>query len=109
MGEPRMSIFGLFAKRPEHTVTNPKVLVCTLNPQFADECSTDGAIYSRHYKRTDVVALSSVDELVRTINRGDYDVIHLFCSLVSGGLPAGTGDAAMTGSELIELCCKRDV
>lgn len=102
-----MTITGLFAKRAEEIITDSKVLVCSLDPRFRDAFEVDLAVYLRHYRNVNAVPCSTIEGLRGTL--AGYDIVHLFCNISPDGAPVDWTHATLTGSDLINRCCKRDV
>lgn len=81
--------------------------MCSIDSCFRESLESDSDVYSRHYPRVDAVFLSGIKELLKRIETG-YDVVHFF-GRFSGGVLIDASGATLTGSELIEKCCGRDV
>lgn len=103
-----MGIKNLFRKssHSEDEVVGSKVLVCSLDPKFAELLDADRNSYRRFYPTTTAVTFTSVQELSAAIGKG-YDVVHLFCDASPEGIAAG--GATITGTSLIQMCCDSGV
>ena len=105
-----MGIKELFRKpgRNEDEVVGSKVLVCSLDPKFAELLDADRNSYGRFYPTATAATFTSIKELSAAIGKG-YDVIHLFCDASPEGIIAGGSGATITGTSLIQMCCDSGV
>ena len=62
-----MGILDLFRK---DEVVGTKVLVCTIDHQFAELVNEDAAIYERRYPATTKAIFSGLGELMEAVERG---------------------------------------
>jgi len=100
-----MGILDLFRK---DEVVGTKVLVCTIDHQFAELVNEDAAIYERRYPATTKAIFSGLGELMEAVERG-YDVVHLLCDVRSSGEITDSSGSAVTGTQLIDKCCESNV
>ena len=105
-----MGIKNLFRKssHSEDEVVGSKVLVCSLDPKFAELLDADRNSYRRFYPTTTAATFTSLQELSAAIGKG-YDVVHLFCDAPPEGIVAGSSGATITGTGLIQMCCDSGV
>lgn|GEM_PF-1372733 len=103
-----MEMTVLFAKRLQQIAAGSKVLICCLDPCFREALDDDFNIYSSHYRSVDAVILSDIKELMGALDKG-YDIVHLLCPVAAGGLIEDSSGATLLGSDLITMCCERDV
>jgi hypothetical protein len=103
-----MGIKDLFSKRSRDEVLGSKVLVCSLDPKFAEMLSTDAASYGRFYPTPTATTFASIEALLGAIGQG-YDIVQLFCDVSPEGVMSDGSGAKITGTALIEKCCDSDV
>ena len=103
-----MALRDLFSKRRKDEVNGTKVLVCALDPKFAEFLRIDSVSYSRSYPGVTVREFSTMDELSEAIDQR-YDIVHLFCDVSPNGMVSDRSGNTITGTSLIERCCDSDV
>ena len=64
-----MGIKNLFSKRSRDEVLGSKVLVCSLDPKFAEMLSTDAASYGRFYPTLTATTFASIEALLGRLVR----------------------------------------
>lgn len=100
-----MGILDLFRK---DEVTSSKVLVCSLDPRFADWLKMDSGVYKRFYASTTSTAFANVADLTQALNQ-KYDIVHVLCSLnATGAITDGIG-GSISGTDLIGKCSEGNV
>ena len=103
-----MGIKDLFRKRSHEEVVGSKVLVCSLDPQFAELLHVDGNSYRQFYPAPTVTTFNGIHELSGAIGKG-YDIVHLFCDASPEGIITDSGGPNTTGTDLIKMCCESGV
>ena len=103
-----MGIRDLFRKKGQPEIVGSKVLVCSLDPNFADLLNADSNSYSQFYPTPTATTFNSIQELSGTIRKG-YDIVHLLCAASPEGIVTDSGGATISGTNLIQVCCDADV
>lgn len=103
-----MGIKDLFRKHRHEEVVSSKVLVCSLDPKFAELLDADRNSYGQFYPNSTAASFADIQELLAAIGKG-YDIVHLFCDASSEGIITDNSGAAITGTNLIQMCCDSDV
>jgi hypothetical protein len=75
---------------------------------FRDQFAADSSSYSKYCGAVDAVHLSDIEDLLAFVAAG-YDIVHLFCPMLSGGMLIDGKQRTLLGSDLIAHCCKHDV
>ena len=107
MEEP-LGIKDLFRKHSHEDVVSSKVLVCGLDPKFAELLNADRNSYSQFYPNPTATTFTGVQELSAAIGKG-YDIVHLFCDASPEGKITDNSGGIITGTNLIQMCCDSDV
>jgi len=97
---------GLLERFRRDEVVGTRVLVCAVGSGFDGLLKRDADAYKNHYSVTTAATFAGIDELLRAIREGQYDVVHLLCRVDSSGQIDGSGTR---GTELIEDCCASGV
>ncbi|SRR5260221_8037136 len=90
------------ANTPQGNASGPKVLVCSLD-QYDEFLQADSDIYLRHYRHVESVILPGLAGLLMALQER-YDIVHLLCSLSSGGVLRDQTEASLLGTDLITKC-----
>jgi hypothetical protein len=102
-----LGFLDLFKKRKDEVV-GTRVLVALLSPKFAELATADYRSYSQFYPATTQSVFESPEEFLDEIEKG-YDVVHLFCDVMSGGNIAVGEGCEIPANRLIQKCCESDV
>ena len=102
-----MGILDLFRKSKDE-VRGAKVLVCSLDGRFEDLLREDSEIYRAYYRDTNNEVLHGVQGLLGRLKE-KYDIIHLIADVTEAGTIRDASGHEVTGTELIERCCDRNV
>jgi len=103
-----LGIKDLFRKHSHEEVVSSKVLVCSLDPKFAELLDADRNSYGRFYPNSTAASFAGIQELLAAIGKG-YDIVHLFCDASPEGIITDKSGAAITGTNLIQKCCDSGV
>lgn len=95
-----------FFRRDE--VVGSRVLVCAIDPRFAELVTTDSQIYQRFYRFTKATLFSTVHELTEALGHR-YDIVHLFCDVTPSGVLIDRESNKMRSTGLLEKCCLTNV
>lgn len=99
-----MGLRDLFRKQSDDEVIGSKVLLCSLDPKFAELLRIDSNSYGQFYPTPTATASTSMQELTGAISKG-YDIVHLFCDASPNGIITDSAGTQISGANLIQLCC----
>ena len=100
-----MGLRDLFRKQSNDEVVGSKVLLCSLDPKFAELLRIDSNSYGQFYATPTATTSTSIQELTRAISKG-YDIVHLFCDASPEGIITDSGGTQISGTNLIQICCE---
>jgi hypothetical protein len=103
-----LGLRDLFRKQSNDEVVGSKVLLCGLDPKFAEWLKIDSDSYGQFYPAPTAITSTSIQELTRAISKG-YDIVHLFCDASPEGLITDSSGAQISGTDLIQVCCESSV
>lgn len=98
------------ARPAPEVVHGAKVLVCSLGAETAEGFEdTDAKVYATYYRHVDVAKGRQPDDLIDSINRDGYDMVHLFCELDEGGDLIGGENLKLDAAAFFAACGGADV
>jgi hypothetical protein len=103
-----LGIRELFRKPGHDEVVGSKVLVCSLDPKFAELLDADSRLYGRFYAALRKATFAGIQELSAALGEG-YDIVHLFCDASAEGIITDSSGATISGTSLIQKCCDSGV
>jgi hypothetical protein len=103
-----LGIKDFFRQQGQDEVIGSKVLVCSLDPKFAELLKVDSNSYGQFYPSPAVISCAGIQELSGAIRKG-YDIVHLFCDASPEGVVTDRMGATVTGADLIQMCCDSGV
>jgi hypothetical protein len=101
--EEPLGLRDLFRKQRNDEVVGSKVLLCSLDPNFAELLKVDSNSYAQFYPTPTSTTSPNIHELTETISNG-YDIVHLFCDASPEGIITDSGGATINGTNLIQIC-----
>jgi hypothetical protein len=106
--EPRLGIRDLFRTRASDEVLGTKVLVASLNSNFAELAACDYRCYFQFYPNTTQKVFETGEQLLNEVGNR-YDIVHLFCDVTPDGSILDSSGHTISPLRLIQRCVDSDL